>query len=365
MLRLDGQTSQARTLVSALSAQASDPDNAYSLGALDLAEGPAGYPAAIDRLRVAARSEEALGKARPLLIYALSKSDPAAASAELDKLQTIAPTHRALPALRALVELEKSKLVPEPEAPRKVAPPPRAAAAVALAPEAAKPAAPKPPPPPADSSKAPLAKATELHDQGDLEGAEGLYQQVLQRSPNNVQALSGLGDIARQRHQNATAAVYYDQILKQDRNHVPTLMARADMYWEAGNRILAVALYRRALGQVGSNDLRGKRALRRIEEFDRDVAAIDSSGDVKAPEGSAPSGSDESPAPPASNEGTEPTQPEESDPAPSGGAENKPSEAPPKASSPSRAPAPSAPDPSAPSGNEDGNEPPADPAPPP
>jgi predicted Zn finger-like uncharacterized protein len=370
MLRLDGQTSQARTLVSALSAQASDPDNAYSLGALDLAEGPAGYPAAIDRLRVAARSEEALGKARPLLIYALSKTDAAAASAELDKLQTIAPTHRALPALRALVELEKSKLAPEPEAaaPRKPAPPPPAAAApspaAAPAPEAAKPAAPKPPP--ADPSKAALAKATELHDQGDLEGAEGLYQQVLQRSPNNVPALSGLGDIARQRHQNATAAVYYDQILKQDRNHVPTLMARADMYWEAGNRILAVALYRRALGQVGSNDLRGQRALRRIEEFDRDVAAIDSKTETKAPEGAAPSGTEEAPTPPASNEGTEPSKPAESEPETSGDGEKKPAEPPPKAGAPSRTtPAPSAPEPSAPGGGENGNEPAGDPAPPP
>lgn len=362
-LRLDGQTSQARTLVSALSAQASDPDNAYSLGALDLAEGPAGYPAAIDRLRVAARSEEALGKARPLLIYALTKTDPAAASAELDKLQTIAPTHRALPALRALVELEKSKLVPEPEvAPRKAAPPP-AAPAAAAAPEAAKPAAPKPPP--VDTSKATLAKATELHDQGDLEGAEGLYQQVLQRSPNNIPALSGLGDIARQRRENATAAVYYDQILKQDRNHVPTLMARADMYWEGGNRILAVALYRRSLSQVGSNDLRGQRALRRIEEFDRDVAAIDSKSEVKPSEGSAPSGSDESPAPPASNEGTEPSKADESEPETSGDGEKKPSEAPPKASSPSRTPAPSAPEPSAPGGNDDGKDPADDLAPPP
>jgi predicted Zn finger-like uncharacterized protein len=364
VLRLDGQTSQARTLVSALSAQASDPDNAYSLGALDLAEGPAGYPAAIDRLRVAARSEEALGKARPLLIYALSKTDPAAASSELDKLQTIAPAHRALPALRALVELEKSKLVPEPEAPRKAAPPPPAAPAAASAPEAAKPgearpAAPKPPP--ADTSKATLAKATELHDQGDLEGAESLYQQVLQRSPNNVTALSGLGDIARQRHQNATAAVYYDQILKQDRNHVPTLMARADMYWEGGNRILAVALYRRALSQVGSNDLRGQRALRRIEEFDRDVAAIDSKSEAKPPEGSAPSGSEESPAPPASNDVTEPTKPDETEPAPPSDGENKPSTTPPKASSPSRTPAPSVPEPSPP----DGNEPAGDPASPP
>ena len=38
---------------------------------------------------------------------------------------------------------------------------------------------------------------------------------------------------------------------------MPTLMARGDMYWEAGNRILAVALYRRALGQVGSSDALG------------------------------------------------------------------------------------------------------------
>jgi tetratricopeptide (TPR) repeat protein len=360
MLRLDGQTSQARTLVSALSAQASEPDNAYSLGALDLAEGPSGYPAAIDRLRVAARSEEALGKARPLLIYALTTTDPAAASAELDKLQTIAPTHRSLPALRALVELEKSKLSPEPEAPRKATPAPAPAApAAAAAPAAPKPATPKRASA-SDATKNALARATELHDTGDLDGAEALYKQVLQRSPNSIPALSGLGDIARQRHQNATAAVYYDQVLKQDRNHVPTLMARADMYWEATNRILAVALYRRALGQVGSNDLRGQRALRRIEEFDRDVAAIDSKIDSQSEEGATPSGAEGSSAPPASNEGTEPAKPSEAEPSPSNDGEQSPSDAPPKPSTPSRGtPSPSAPEPS---GDESGNDPTGDPA---
>jgi predicted Zn finger-like uncharacterized protein len=350
LLRLDGNLSQARTMVNALSARASDPDNAYSLGALDLAEGPSGYPSAIERLRVAARSEEALGRARPLLIYALSTTDPAAASAELDKLAAVAPSHRSLPTLRALVELQKAKLAPpEPEPPVRKPPP------------VAAPAAPKAPS--AESvAKGTLAKATEAHETGDLDTAEGLYQAVLQRTPGSIPALSGLGDIARQRHANATAAAYYDQILKQDRNHVPTLMARGDMYWEGGNRILAVALYRRALGQVGSSDPLGQRALRRIEEFDRDVAAIDSQSDTKgsdppstsgtapsgsdspAPSGAAPSGSD-GPAPtaPAPSTPSEPTPPSGDAPAPSENSESPPATSPPKASAPSRSPAPSAP----------------------
>jgi predicted Zn finger-like uncharacterized protein len=320
-LRLSGQLAQARTMVGALSAQASDPDNAYSLGALDLAEGPSGYPAAIDRLRVAARTEEALGRARPLLVYALSQTDPAAASAELDKLATIAPGHRALPALRGLVDLAKAKLAP-PEPEPVVKKPAPAPVAAAPAPAAAPPPAPKPPTAAAiDFQKSTLARAAELHRDGNLDAAEGLYQAVLQRSPGNIPALSGLGDISRQRHATATAAAYYDQILKQDRNHVPTLMARGDMYWDSGNRILAVALYRRALGNVGSSDPMGQKALRRIEEFDRAVAAADSKS-------AAPS---EAPAPSA----------------PSGGVSDKKEDAPPAAGTPEE-PAPSKPTPEAP-----------------
>jgi predicted Zn finger-like uncharacterized protein len=322
--RLDGQLPQARALVGALSAQASDPDNAYSLGALDLAEGPSGTASALERLRVAARSEEGLGRARPLLIYVLAMSDPAAASAELDRLATIAPGHRALPALKAWVELSKAKLAPEPEPVRKA--PTTAPAAVP---------APKPAPPPGDANKNTLAKAAEAHEQGDLDTAEGLYQAVLQRSPGNIPALSGLGDISRQRHANATAAAYYDQILKQDRNHVPTLMSRGDMYWEAGNRILAVALYRRALGQVGSGDPVGQRALRRIEEFDRDVAAIDSKVAPAPPSTGAESPSGGEPAAPRD----EPTRPEPASPdrsEGSAGSDNAPSNVAPKSSMPSR-----------------------------
>jgi predicted Zn finger-like uncharacterized protein len=352
--RLDGQLPQARALVGALSAQASAPDNAYSLGALDLAEGPSGTASALERLRVAARSEEGLGRARPLLIYVLAMSDPAAASAELDRLATIAPGHRALPALRAWVELSKAKLAPEPEPVRK---------APTTAPAAAP--APKPAPPPGDLNKSTLSKAAEAHEQGDLDTAEGLYQAVLQRSPGNIPALSGLGDISRQRHANATAAAYYDQILKQDRNHVPTLMARGDMYWEAGNRILAVALYRRALGQVGSGDPVGQRALRRIEEFDRDVAAIDSRTTPAPPSRGAesPTGAEDPAAPRDEPTRPEPTSPER--PEGAAGSESAPSNAAPKASPPTPA-APSrvlplpTPSGAAGAGDESGRAPPAE-----
>jgi tetratricopeptide (TPR) repeat protein len=272
-LRLAGLLKDARALVGPLANSGSDPENAYSLGALDLAEGDAGLPSALDRLRTAARTEEALGKARALLIYALAQSgDATGASAELGKLQTIAPQHQALGALRSLVELAQSKVTPTPEPAAPTTPAPRAATQNG-----------DEPPPTLQSLQSLLSQAGALHREGDLDGAEKMYQSVIQRSPKNIDALSGLGDIARQRHQNATAAAFYDQILKVNRNHVPTLMARADMYWAAGNRILAVALYRRALSQVSPSDPVGQRALKRIEEWDRDGAGTTESASTSEP----------------------------------------------------------------------------------
>ena len=88
------------------------------------------------------------------------------------------------------------------------------------------------------------------------------------RSPSDIDALSGLGDIARQRRQNARAISFYNRVLSQQPSHLPTVMASADMNWHAGRQQAAVNLYRRALGQVGTSHPYGARALRRIEEFE-------------------------------------------------------------------------------------------------
>ncbi|MEO8178502.1 MAG: zinc-ribbon domain-containing protein [Deltaproteobacteria bacterium] len=302
-LRLANLVKDARALVGPIANAGSDPENAYSLGALDLAESEAGLPSALDRLRTAARTEEALGKARALLIYALAQSgDAAGASAELGKLQTIAPQHPALGALRSLVELTQLKAAPTPA--------PAAPALEAESPRAA-PATPAAPKPAGEDLKSLLSQASALHREGDLDGAEAMYQRVLARSAKNIEALSGLGDIARQRHQTATAAAFYDQILKQNRNHVPTLMSRADMYWAAGNRILAVALYRRALSQVSPSDPVGQRALQRIEEFDRDGAGTSAPEGVSESEPSettpkAPTNDTPAPTPAPTTDPTEP-----------------------------------------------------------
>jgi predicted Zn finger-like uncharacterized protein len=315
-LRLAGMVKDARALVGPVANAASDPDNAYSLGALDIAEGDAGLPSALDRLRTAARTEEALGKARALLIYALAQSgDAAGASVELGKLQTLAPLHPALGALKSLVELAQSKVAPAPEPePPRAAPAPAASASPAATPRAEK---------SGTDHQSLLEQASKLHREGDLDGAEKLYQSVLTRSPRNVEALSGLGDIARERHNNATAQAFYDQALKINRNHVPTLMGRADMYWASGNRILAVALYRRALAQVSPSDPVGQRALKRIEDFDRDGAGTGTG----TTEGSEPEPSEAAPAEKPKEPAATPKEPAGEAPAPAPAPANDSSEA--------------------------------------
>ena len=67
-LRLSGDGDKAREWLAPLSANASVPENAYVIAALDLAEPHPVWPSVIDRLRTAAAAERDPGRARAALI---------------------------------------------------------------------------------------------------------------------------------------------------------------------------------------------------------------------------------------------------------------------------------------------------------
>ncbi len=332
LLRLEGKPAAARQLVPRLSAQASEPLNAHALGALDLAEGDAGLDEAVGRLRVAARSEGPRGTSRAMLVYALCRAGQReAADKELAKLKLIAPGHPLLVELQALVTRTEEKAEQEAAALAKAPARSSRSASERSSPSRARSASraggPRAPTAsrrkssanhiPEDDGGA-IERAATLHRQGDLSGAAEVYEAVLARTPNQIEALSGLGDIARQRHSNAKAISYYNRVLSQSPTHLPTVMASADMNWHAGRRQAAVNLYRRALGQVGTAHPYGVRALRRIEEFEKSKkkAATGAGGEapaeasgVEASEAAAPESRE--PEPEAPDERSQPPSPYE------------------------------------------------------
>jgi predicted Zn finger-like uncharacterized protein len=113
-LRLAGDLDGARKLVSGISAQSAQPDNALALAELDLAETKPDWSTVIGRLRTALSTEQNLGRARSMLVYALARSgDTTAAKAELERLGALqrAP-HPLLGALRLYVTRESKAIDP-------------------------------------------------------------------------------------------------------------------------------------------------------------------------------------------------------------------------------------------------------------
>jgi predicted Zn-dependent protease len=93
-----------------------------------------------------------------------------------------------------------------------------------------------------------------------------LYQAALADQPGNVEALSGLGDVARRRGDAVRAGHLYDQVLAQNPSYLPAMIASADQKWASGNRAGALLLYRRIVEQAGSGSDYGARAQARINE---------------------------------------------------------------------------------------------------
>ncbi|HEX3774659.1 MAG TPA: tetratricopeptide repeat protein [Polyangiaceae bacterium] len=274
VLRLSGDGDKAREWIAPLSSNASVPENAYVLAALDLAEPSPVWSSVIDRLRTAASAERDPGRARAALIYALARAGRVGeAQAEFTKIDGRSKPHPLLEELRAFLQRmngaadagtdsQKSATLDTTKLPKLDTSPGPAEEATHAATGAAAPAAAAP----SGDFRTRLAQAANALHQGDLARAEQLYTSVLSEQPNNTEAMAGLGDVAKQRHDPSAAAKMYDSVLAQNPSYLPAILASADQKWDAGDKKGALALYRRLLEQAGPGSEYGAHAAQRIAQ---------------------------------------------------------------------------------------------------
>jgi predicted Zn finger-like uncharacterized protein len=276
-LRLSGEADKAREWIKPIASNPSDPQNAYVLAALDLADPSPAWSSVIDRLHTAASGERVPGRAHAALVYALARGGRVAeAETELSKLDASPSAALLIDELKSFIKrfgktadagasaavaaVDPRKLgkldTSQPEEPRAGAEAARAPAAAAG--EEARAGG-------GDFRKL-LAEASDALHKGDLARAHDLYQRVLAAQPGNTEATAGLADIARRQNDPAEAARLYDRVLEGNPSYLPALMARADQQWDSGNKKAAIVLYRRVVDQAGSGSEYGQRAAARIAQ---------------------------------------------------------------------------------------------------
>jgi len=262
VLRLSGEADKAREWLAPLSANASVPENAYVLAALDLADPAPVWPPVIDRLRTAAAAERDPGRARAALIYALARAGRLNESeAEFAKIDGRPKPHPLLEELRAFLSRAKRSTETGADPAAKIA-----AVDTSKLPKLDTSPAPEDARPIAGDFRTRLSQGSAALRQGDLDRAARLFDSVLTEQPRNTEALSGLADVAKARHDPALAAKMYDRVLADNPNYWPALLASADHKWESGDRAGALVLYRRLLEQAGPNSEYGARAATRIAQ---------------------------------------------------------------------------------------------------
>jgi tetratricopeptide (TPR) repeat protein len=246
-LRLGGDRDAARKEVAKI-AQAAQPETAYVLAALDLAEPDPLWTTVIDRLRVAAGGEGNSGRARAALVYALAKSgDTAGSKTELAKLDAMARPYPLLPQLHAFVDKTPIKAALD-------------GGVAANVPSVAVSALPQQPAPgqagagggagnadqpgvPGESTSAMKAAQAAIR-KGDWNRARQIYEALVSRNPNDSEALSGLGDVARASGDTGGAMSAYKRALAVNPSYLPALVGLADTQWASGDRGSALQRYK-------------------------------------------------------------------------------------------------------------------------
>jgi predicted Zn finger-like uncharacterized protein len=291
-MRLSGEEKRAREWIAPVAANASDPENAYVLAALDLAEAAPAWDPVIDRLRTASVSEREASRARAALVYALVRAGRIAeAEAELAKVAAGERQHPLLDELTGFVNRFKAPVdagtdAHQADAAAAAALDPKKLPALDTSPAPVEPERPREEKPlPVGDFRTRLTQAASAAHSGDLERAQALYQSVVNEQPGNTEALSGLADVARKRGDSATAQKMYAKVLDANPSYLPALMASADSKWEAGDRKGAIALYRRIVEQAGASSEYGQRAQARIAQGEGTAGSSDAGASSDAGSG--------------------------------------------------------------------------------
>lgn len=259
-LRLAGERDAARAYVSKVIGQGSQPETAYVLAALDLAEPVPLWTTIVDRLRIAAGAESRAGRAQAALIYALAKSgDVGAAKVELAKFEAAPRPYPLLASLHDFVE--RASAVAGPASVARSNPstklssgriaasggvPAGSGAGPTLSGIAAAPAAPAVEPARAGVSTDPrlaMQSAAQALKRADFAGARDIYQSIVDRNPKDSEAIAGLGDVARLQGDSSAAVAAYTRAIAVNPSYLPALLGLADTEWGAGDRAAAIHTY--------------------------------------------------------------------------------------------------------------------------
>ncbi len=254
-LRIAGDRDAARALVGRVAVNASQPETAYVLGALDLAELDPPWPVVIERLRAAAAGEGTAGRARAALVYALARSgDVSGAKTELDRLIFQPKPHSLVPYLRAFVDRTKAAKG-DGGAPMQTVDVNKlpvqamgtggggggnaggssagggsgAAAAGANIPS---------------DPRMILQMAESAKARNDLPRARALYEAAVAKNASDSEALAGLGDVSHTEKDLAGAQAFYRRALAANPTFLPALVGLADAQWESGDRATAQKTYK-------------------------------------------------------------------------------------------------------------------------
>lgn len=102
---------------------------------------------------------------------------------------------------------------------------------------------------------------------GDVSKAETMFNAAMAQNPSDIDAMYGLGQIARSRGNHAGAMSYFQQVLDHSPGFSPARLALADEQWSTGNQGGAISNYKLYLESVptGSGADRARSRIGQVE----------------------------------------------------------------------------------------------------